>query len=128
MIGTWGEALSKIFTLIRRIDCSFDIKSRIGGNLKVGASGVMHPFFCPVGLDGKHARNDRHALGSGRAKMIRARRNNADTKLPPVPFTSQRLDLGIKVLIVTNGHGSGRYLIWSKEVMVMLNSTREKEE
>ena len=52
----------------------------------------------------EHSRNDSHAFGRVRAKVVGSLGNNADTEFAAMPLRSDRLDSAVKVRIVLNWH------------------------
>lgn len=64
----------------------------------------MNPFLTSIQFGSEHTGNHRHSLRGTGAEMIGASGDDADAEFLAVSFAGDRLDLGVEVGVVIDGH------------------------
>ena len=69
----------------------------------------MDPLIGSVQFGSEHTTDDRHAFGGTGSKVIGPRGDDSDAEFLAVALAGKRLDFGVKISVVLNGHGDGLY-------------------
>lgn len=64
----------------------------------------MDPFITSIQFRSEHTRNYRHTFGQSGAEVVGAGDDDPDAEFLAMSFACQRLDLGIEVGVVIDGH------------------------
>ncbi len=64
----------------------------------------MNPLITSIQFSSEHTGNYRHSLRGTGAEVIGTRRDDTDAEFFAVSFAGDRLDLGVEVSVVIDGH------------------------